>query len=63
MVNIGCIVFNFWFLNFRDDERLVHFWKNVLYEYTYAVSESFTLNAADLSKKFILYNRVPCGLP
>ena len=42
---------------------MIEFWKQVLYEYSFAVSFEFTLEPQRLVKQFTLFDRRPCGLP
>ena len=46
-----------------DEERMLEFWKNTIYEYCYSVENKFGVRADHLMKKFTLHDRVPCGLP
>lgn len=47
----------------EDEEEMIQFWRQVIYEFTYAVSFEFTLNPKQLVKQFTMYNRRPSGLP
>ena len=46
-----------------DDEHMLEFWKNTIYEYAYSVENKFGVRVDELMKKFTLHDRVPCGLP
>lgn len=47
----------------RDEEEAIEFWRQVLYEYSYSVSFEFTVSPKKLVKDFILFDRIPSGLP
>ena len=42
---------------------MLFFWKQTIYEYCYSVENKFGVKVNDLTKKFTLHDRVPCGLP
>jgi len=42
---------------------VLNWWEEVLNEYSFDVSQEFTLSATALKKLFTCHNRVPCGLP
>ena len=46
-----------------DEEKMVAFWKQTIYEYAYSVRGKFGVRVDHLVKKFTLYGRIPCGLP
>ena len=46
-----------------DEEHVLEFWNQTVYEYSYAVSQSFTFDAKTLVRQFTLHDRVPFGLP
>lgn len=50
-------------LHDSDEEHVIEFWNQTVYEYSYAVSQSFTFETKTLVKQFILHDRVPVGLP
>jgi hypothetical protein len=41
---------------------MVHFWQQVVYEHAFAVSNTFQINASQLTKQFIIHDSVPSGL-
>ena len=46
-----------------EEENMVAFWKQTIYEYAYSVESKFGVKVHHLVKKFTLHSRVPCGLP
>ena len=46
-----------------DEEQMLNFWKETIYEYCFSVENTFGVRTDHLVKKFTLHDRVPCCLP
>ena len=47
----------------EDEEQMLDFWKQTIYEYAHSVECKFGVKVDQLVKRFTLYDRIPCGLP
>ena len=47
----------------EEDEPVLKFWQQTIFEYQGTVQYKFTFKLEDLMQKFTLFDRIPCGLP